>query len=435
MNARIQGDQYSPGAATPFYNAPGAPASPFIRGPRAMFGLALNHGGQTDGNVTGGSWLQSFASGGAVNPVIAWDYVEDQARLASVSDFGIGASGASRTNGLDAIGVAGFAVASHANSFKAWGGYFDAARVIAGAGSVTGIEVNAAQVQAASPGNVGWSDFWLYGRTPYKSTTSGEAISTRIAGGSDAAVFGTSFAVDAGIDFVNNGGAMWTGINFRFNAIMRVGITDDKTDPGNTGYARAISMAHDQGLSWYSRDAVLVTAGAFVIGRTYIIQSVGTTNFIALGAASNTIGVSFVATGVGSGTGTASLAGSQGEVVRIYSSCDSEDTRIEQVFSDTAISWNETVSPGAALFQIDYISNAGANIYVEAGPIGGTATVGSRGANANITLTLAPKGTGWLAFGSIANCPAYADDAAAAAGGLGIGAIYRTGSNLKVRVS
>ena len=36
-----------------------------------------------------------------------------------------------------------------------------------------------------------------------------------------------------------------------------------------------------------------------------MIQSVGTTNFTAIGASSNTVGVMFVATGVGSGTGTA----------------------------------------------------------------------------------------------------------------------------------
>jgi hypothetical protein len=48
------------------------------------------------------------------------------------------------------------------------------------------------------------------------------------------------------------------------------------------------------------------SAGGFVIGVTYVIASIGTTNFVAIGAASNTVGVVFVATGVGSGTGTAS---------------------------------------------------------------------------------------------------------------------------------
>jgi len=46
-------------------------------------------------------------------------------------------------------------------------------------------------------------------------------------------------------------------------------------------------------------------AGSFVVGVTYTIDSVGTTDFTAIGAGSNNVGVVFTATGVGSGTGTA----------------------------------------------------------------------------------------------------------------------------------
>ena len=49
-----------------------------------------------------------------------------------------------------------------------------------------------------------------------------------------------------------------------------------------------------------------ILAGEFQIGQTYTIDIVGTTNFVAIGASSNTVGVTFVATGVGSGTGRAS---------------------------------------------------------------------------------------------------------------------------------
>lgn len=48
-----------------------------------------------------------------------------------------------------------------------------------------------------------------------------------------------------------------------------------------------------------------VSAGQFVIGNTYEILEVGTTDFVSLGASSNSSGGKFVATGVGSGTGTA----------------------------------------------------------------------------------------------------------------------------------
>jgi hypothetical protein len=49
-----------------------------------------------------------------------------------------------------------------------------------------------------------------------------------------------------------------------------------------------------------------VPAGQFVIGRTYTITALGNTDFVSVGASSNTVGVTFVATGEGSGSGTAS---------------------------------------------------------------------------------------------------------------------------------
>jgi Pectate lyase superfamily protein len=57
------------------------------------------------------------------------------------------------------------------------------------------------------------------------------------------------------------------------------------------------SIAYEQGNS--------VTAGAFIVGQSYLITSVGTTNFVAIGASSNATGIYFIATGAGSGTGTA----------------------------------------------------------------------------------------------------------------------------------
>ena len=51
-----------------------------------------------------------------------------------------------------------------------------------------------------------------------------------------------------------------------------------------------------------------VTAGSFVVGRTYTITAVGNTNFQAIGASADTTGITFTATGAGSGTGTATSA-------------------------------------------------------------------------------------------------------------------------------
>ena len=48
----------------------------------------------------------------------------------------------------------------------------------------------------------------------------------------------------------------------------------------------------------------IITAGHFQIGTSYTIVSLGNTNFVTVGAASNTIGTTFTATGIGTGTGT-----------------------------------------------------------------------------------------------------------------------------------
>lgn len=58
------------------------------------------------------------------------------------------------------------------------------------------------------------------------------------------------------------------------------------------------------GASWLAVGNA-ATAGAFITGIRYKILTVGTTDFTLIGAASNTVGVSFVATGAGTGSGTA----------------------------------------------------------------------------------------------------------------------------------
>lgn len=62
----------------------------------------------------------------------------------------------------------------------------------------------------------------------------------------------------------------------------------------------AASISYEQGAS--------VIAGNFIIGQTYLITFIGSTNFQSIGASANTVGIYFTATGVGSGTGTAQLS-------------------------------------------------------------------------------------------------------------------------------
>jgi len=53
--------------------------------------------------------------------------------------------------------------------------------------------------------------------------------------------------------------------------------------------------------------ASTVAATALVVGSKYQILTVGSTDFTAVGAASNTVGVIFTATAVGTGSGTTTL--------------------------------------------------------------------------------------------------------------------------------
>jgi len=53
-----------------------------------------------------------------------------------------------------------------------------------------------------------------------------------------------------------------------------------------------------------NRSGINIDAGDFVIDEWYEIITLGTTNFQAIGAASNTVGITFQATGIGAGTGT-----------------------------------------------------------------------------------------------------------------------------------
>lgn len=61
------------------------------------------------------------------------------------------------------------------------------------------------------------------------------------------------------------------------------------------------------GVHILNNSTTIVAAGSFVIGTAYTILVVGTTSFTGIGASANTIGISFIATGVGAGTGTATI--------------------------------------------------------------------------------------------------------------------------------
>ena len=103
------------------------------------------------------------------------------------------------------------------------------------------------------------------------------------------------------------GGEIWltTGYGYKF-------VTKDANDVLIGTYDNIPSSAqppitNDASSIAYEPGYVL-TAGSFIVGQSYLITFVGTTNFQLIGASANQIGVYFIATGTGSGTGTAQFS-------------------------------------------------------------------------------------------------------------------------------
>ena len=117
---------------------------------------------------------------------------------------------------------------------------------------------------------------------------------------------------DAGL----GGGCTWNldgAVNFKGYSTVRAhkvyfDFDDRPLVAAETFAAYSASTAYTT-VSYVTTNTPTVSAGAFVIGLDYTIVSTGSgsTTFTSIGAANNTVGTVFRATGAGSGTGTATL--------------------------------------------------------------------------------------------------------------------------------
>jgi hypothetical protein len=140
--------------------------------------------------------------------------------------------------------------------------------------------------------SVGTTDFQLIGASA--STVGIRFTATGVGTGTGTATTFTGRAVNVtGIVAIENGGTGAT--SFTQNAVIL----------GNGTSAPTSVLPSTNGNFLTSTVGATVTAGSFVIGTQYTILSVGSTNFMAIGASANTVGVVFTATGAGSGDGTA----------------------------------------------------------------------------------------------------------------------------------
>lgn len=131
------------------------------------------------------------------------------------------------------------------------------------------------------------------GANTLKANTTGSA---NIANGTNCLISNTtgSYNVAIGISTLNN-----NSTGSRNTAIGFYGTLFSNT---TSGYNSVIG-----GYTAYSQNNQTITAGSFIVGASYTILTAGTTDYTLIGSANNSVGTVFTATGVGSGTGTATL--------------------------------------------------------------------------------------------------------------------------------
>jgi len=107
------------------------------------------------------------------------------------------------------------------------------------------------------------------------------------------------------------------------------------------------------------KQLVNITAGSFVSGTSYIITSIGTTDFTLIGAASNTVGITFTATGAGTGTGTANIVA--GDVIPVqtmmyqYDAADPTPATLRNIIFENGI-WITIGDNGTIKTSSDYLT-------------------------------------------------------------------------------
>lgn len=103
------------------------------------------------------------------------------------------------------------------------------------------------------------------------------------------------------------GGEIWLAVGPSYKFIVRTSTNVLIATYDNIPSAPQPAISNDAASITYEQ-GYTVTAGSFVPGQLYQIYTVGSTDFTTIGAASNASGVHFIATGAGTGSGTAKLS-------------------------------------------------------------------------------------------------------------------------------
>jgi hypothetical protein len=175
------------------------------------------------------------------------------------------------------------------------------------------------------------------------------------------------------------------------------------TDTNAAGGGLILQGAASHAFLWHdvgqAAQGGTTTAGSFVIGRTYEITSTGTTNFTLIGAANNTPGTEFTATGPGSGTGTATTPTLPALASQAWTSSEHINLATGKEFKIDGVTVLSGTSLGAGITSIPGVTSFGVqtqlsvdSLYLNDAAIQVTTS--------NTDLSLLIDGTGGLNLGS-----------------------------------
>jgi hypothetical protein len=208
------------------------------------------------------------------------------------------------------------------------------------------------------------------------------------AGATATAVVGYPISSTITIDFAGLGYTFPPTVNF--------------SGGGGTGAAATatisgiVSSVQVDSAGSYPYTSVTISSGNIVVGETYIITTVGNTSWTSIGAASNTAGVKFVATGVGSGTGVANLI---------------PTVRIGKLWvSNTSLVTNEQVFYGNNLYTVTIGGTTHASTpptHTTGAVTNGTATLTYVGTPATATANMNPSNTSQVASVTLTSGSGY----------------------------
>jgi hypothetical protein len=207
------------------------------------------------------------------------------------------------------------------------------------------------------------------------------------------------------------------GAGGKFVAIASGSRTTNTSTNGTTWSQNLLALPSTS--NWTSMAAgkltTVETAGAFVVGRSYVITSLGNTVFTSIGSAANLVGTYFVATGIGSGTGTATPIANHLVAV-------SNSTTVNAYSTDGGATWTAGGAlPGALSGQavgVAYGNVNGAARWVVLG-FDGTTCYSTNGGQSWTAGASTPGGTGtsiaygqgvWIVVSSLFNTSAYSAD-------------------------